>query len=280
MEESINTETLVKHNRRLKTSLIILSVVLVISLGLLAVIYLFNQSPVEEEISDDANSKTIDSSIELNLGSDIVLDDMSYISSISISEGDQEFNTASGIVTIKKDLAQNTILSMDIINKYDIEALYIDEFDYTYDNISNDNIDAQFLKTGSNPSFATSISPPVYDPLVKIDVDYPNTDHTFALLSLSNGQEFAQADGSSPNFEIFVFATKNENILRLKSTRANLMDHMLLTEEESESCTEVDEVYGDIYNVDCLKDIYNSGKYDETLQDNAEELIGWFELKI
>ncbi|HCC67867.1 TPA: hypothetical protein DEP90_01470 [Patescibacteria group bacterium] len=280
MEESINTDTLVKQNRRLKTSLIILSVVLVISLGLLAVICSFNQSPVEEEISDDTNSETIENSIELNLGSDVVLNDMSYISSISISEGDQEFNIASGIVRIKKDVAQSTILSMDIINKYDIEALYMDKFDDVYDNILNDNMDAQFLKTGSNPSFATSISPAVYDPLVKINVDYPNTDHTFALLSLSNGQEFAQADGSSPNFEIFVFATKNENIIRLQSNRDNLIDHILLTEEESESCTEVDEVYGDIYNVDCLKDIYNSGKYDKTLQDNAEELIGWFELKI
>lgn len=280
MEESINTDTLVKQNKRLKTSLIILSVILFISLGLLAIIYLFNQFPVEEEIPDDTNSEITENSIKLNLSSDIVLDDMSNISSISVSEGNQELNMASGIVTIKKDVAQNTILSMDIINKYDIETLYMDEFDDTYDNILNDNMDAQFLKTGSNPSFATSISPAVYNPLVKIDVDYPNTDHTFALLSLSNGQEFAQADGSSPNFEIFVFAIKNENIIRLQSTRANLIDHMLLTEEESESCTKIDEGYGNIYNVDCLKDIYNSGKYDETLQDYAENLIGWFKLKI
>jgi len=120
METSPNTEILIKQNKKLRTLIVTLIVFLLLALSSVAFFYISN---LQKEIDTTKQTETPENeddsitTIDLNLGSNIVLKDMSDITSISITEEVEEDGISAGIISIKKDVAQNTTLTMTIIDK-------------------------------------------------------------------------------------------------------------------------------------------------------------------
>lgn len=186
------------------------------------------------------------------------------------------------VVRYERVMKEDDMETLTIVNKNYLEGDDVKAFEEAAEDIKEGNMDARWLLVDSAPPvMSDSISPPVFDPIIKIeDIEYRETDHVFAVLSLSHGHEFAAADDTSPNYQIFVFALSGDNMLRLESQRKNLIEEIRLSEVDSENCTKKDDIFGEFttYDVECLRAVFESGAYDKMIEREAEFLVRSFRI--
>jgi len=236
-----------------------------------------DESPIPTEEEEDA------SNIDVSEYTDIILTnyDGLEISYTDYSEiGDtHESGLISGIVEYKRYAPR--FEAMTVVNKKVLSQEQIEEFyNPAYNDILNNNISAEWFRAGAEPwVLATTFSPGAFDPLIEIKgLVYPNTDHLFAVLALSHGQEYAPAGEEDGNYQIIVFAIKGDNLIRLESDRNNFVKDLSMSREDNNTCTEEIPDYYTSYNAECLSNIFKSGKYDEAIKEAAEDLVTSFEI--
>ncbi len=169
---------------------------------------------------------------------------------------------------------QSSFDTLYIVNRNNLVGEVQDaNYKEAFDDIKQKNVSAEWLAEGRGypEIFETALSTSPFYFLTKIeDVDYPNTDYTFAVLQLHT-EEPAPADDSSYNGLIRVFAIKGDNLI-LAEFGFNLIQKLQLTEEDSQSCAEMTTTYSNeenylAYNNACLTTLFQSGKYDQNLEE-------------
>jgi hypothetical protein len=285
---------LVKQNRRLKTLLVISLTLLVLSLSFIALIFFVQEETPITESTTSVEEKELEDEVK----DEITYQDFSEYTDIelenyeglrgTVSGGDsqlKEEGIISGIVVLTRDMEGNRIEQMRIVNRKVLDIDQEEYFNDTYEDIMNKNLD---IAPEPRVLITTPFGTPRYEHLLAINnVEYPNTDNTFAILSLAHGHSIATTGRLEDNYQIFVFSTKDENIIQLSSTLGNLMIDFDLSEEDNETCSKLLESipeedrneYSYEYDVDCLKEVFESGKYDESIRELTEGLIGRFKLK-
>lgn len=287
VEESVSSESVpeVPKEKKSKVFTIVVAILLLLIVGA-GGYYVYTQYFAPEEIEQTTQEDEVSDVVDVSEYTDIKLVNTEG-KNVSVSQGDENGPLFEGVVTYSKPTADSNFESMKIVNKKVLvgdDAL--EAYQEAYYDIKSANIEAQWLLTGAEPwVFVTEANgTPNYSPLMVVkDFEYPGSDYSFAVLSLANGHEFAQADSESDNFRVHIFAIKGENLIRVESLVENLITDLGLSEEDSTSCSEMtteftpDENYL-TYNVDCLVDIFKTGKYDIKVLEFTGALADNFEI--
>ncbi len=279
-EEIFNKEEQKSQKKKDNSFLLIISIllVLIIAFG----VYYFSTSKPDEE-GNEENIPEQEEVVDVSGYTDIELENYDDFA-VEVSEGNQEEDLVKGVVTFKKKTGERAYdyEYMRIVNK---KVLTTEDELKNFEDIKKDivdkNINAEWLTAGEPYLLWTSsVGTPVYNPLMIIKgVIYPNTDYTFSVLSLANGQEYAKADKESDNYQIFVYAIKGDNIIELKSLTRNLITDLGLSEEKSKECEKEIPNYWISYDAECLKEVFSTGEYDSVVKQQADELINDFKIK-
>ncbi|MDY0097039.1 MAG: hypothetical protein RBS01_01670 [Candidatus Dojkabacteria bacterium] len=270
---------------RSKGFIIIVSILMVLILGM-GGYYVYTEYFAPKEVEQEQEDENTE--LDVTEYTDIKL--MSYDGlEVSISEGaeDEESKLVKGIVEYRK--VGYALENMKIVNKKVItDDEILQDYLEVVEVIKGKDIEAEWLLTGAEPWVLTTETKgtPNYTPLILVEgFEYPNTDYSFAVLSLAHGHEYATADSTSANFNIHIFAIKGDNLIRLESILGNLIKDIGLSEESSTKCSEMTKEYTSTdenyltYNVECLMGVFDTGTYDEKLLGLADTLAEKFAIQ-
>ena len=279
-EEVSNNDEQKPQKKKDNSFLIIVSVLLVLIIGV-GVYYFSTSKPDEQE--NEGNIPEQEEVIDVSEYTDIELKDYEDIT-VEVSKGNQEEGLVKGIVTFRKKMGEREYdyEYMKIVNKKVLTTEdELNDFENIRKDIVDKNINAEWLTAGEpDLLWTSSLGTPVYNPLMIIKgVIYPNTDYTFAVLSLAHGHEYAKADKESDNYQISVYAIKGDNIIELDSLIRNLITDLGLSEEKSKECEKEIPNYWISYDAECLKEVFSTGEYDSVAKQQADELINDFRIK-
>ncbi len=289
VEDTPPTEGSVKPvGKKSKAFPIIVGILLLFIIGM-GGYYVYKQYYGEEEveipvINEEAEDEEV-SIMDVSEYTDIKLVNYDGLN-VSISECMEDYDIVNGIVIYTRVLDEDvpSLEQMRVVNRGVLTEEQISEYYLpVYINIKEKDIEADWLTTDAPWVLTdTPFGTPVYRPLVEInEVVFPNTDYTFAFLSLSLGNMSQTTPDSSHNFNIFVYAIKGDNIIGLQSASGNMIVDLGLSAEDSSECSVSAEGPDSdylVYDEECLVEVFNSGEYNERMKDIALELIESFRI--
>ena len=266
-----------------KTFVIVVSILLLLIVGV-GGYYVYTQYFAPEEV-EQVQEEDVDV-LDVSEYTDIKLTNYEGLEG-SVTEANEESNTLGGIVIY--NTGEYGSAEMSIVNKKVLEGEEeLESYLTAYNDIKDKNMEAGWLMDGAEPwiLMTQSKGTPLYSPLLMIEgFEYPNTDYSFAILSLAHGHEFASADSTSSNFNIHIYAIKGDNLIRIQSVGGNLIKDIGLSEESSTECSEMTTEYTSTdenyltYNVECLMGVFDTGTYDERLLELTNTLAERFTIQ-
>jgi hypothetical protein len=319
-QKTPNTEgvdPLVRKNKRLKIFLIIILILLLLSLSFIALIFIAQPKTIDEDTTDTIEQTEVEKDTSYQIAqttdvseyTDIVLKDYDNLY-VRIFKG---FDEGDGLTEEESEYCIPGIVTYSLQSYVDSEETYDvkfekygpqmhmkilnlknvenedqrDRFYQAVDDIRNKNLEASYLDVGYLDPLRDFLGGEARHEIVKEieDVNYNNTDKTFAVFALGGYQEtpltYPESDENiGVAFTVFVFATRGNNIIQLESHFPNTAilgipreDHLSCAEQENDS-----ESY--TYNLKCLADLMSSNEYDTQLRAIVNNLTERFELEV
>jgi hypothetical protein len=319
MKEKGEKKTLFRADKKVKILLAVIAALLFLSLTFLITLVILNLPSVdsttggtdtaeqeeltdesmEEQTEDTTSDHLLAENTDVSEYTDIVLKDYEglgvwvfdpYSEDSWVEEEDRD-SFYPGIITYypidfyeDNMETQEPVMFMEVVNSQNaVTDEQKDLFEKAVEDIQEKNLEADYLDIGKLEVFNHSYGSAAFIVAKEIEnVEYPNTDEVFSVLTVGGYQDSPWANPSTDeqfevNMTIFVFAIKGDNIISLESF--DELDSLEMEREDYLSCfiEEEDEVYEGYFDTNCLAEVLSSGKYDEQAKELAEILVERFE---
>ena len=142
------------------------------------------------------------------------------------------------------------------------------------EDISANDLDAGYLRILKNYCLGDAN----YSVVKKIDnLTYENTDSVFGVFSLGGYQDgpFIE-DSINFNYLLSVYAIKGDNLIQI-NYRSNTWEDLGVEDSAYVQC--IDDEYAEMYDLDCVRDVFKEIDNDSTIEVLVNRMLRTFAIK-